>query len=560
MGDKVSIGQELGQVNEVGSSGQIASSDTSQIKQSKIAVEQAKSAYDLAQSSYDSLLISSAKDLQQAQISLEQARNSQGNLQVTTEEGLKSAQLGYENAQIASAQAKASLENRQKLATQSEKDVNENAEIAISSASSLASSIITNINGITGFDENNSVSVAYRNNLGALDANSYNDARTSYQLARDAYKEYSSASSSPSKTISERLSDTIALLQKVKDMADDVKYMLDKSISSSQLPASSATGPSLSGLQQSASGYQTQVTSSVSQLQAANQAVINTRLNNESTLDNLERVYELAQQQEQIAKQNLTNLQAGNVSQSDQASYGVTLAQNQYDTAKVKLDSQVASARTQLENAQLQYNNALIGLQNAYDNRLLVSPIEGIVTQKNVSDGESVAAGQVLAVVSQPDKIRIKFYVEQDNVSRITPGLRVQVATNDGKAREAIVAAVSPQADTISRRFLVEANLIEPDPSLYLGTVVSVKVNIIDQAQSGQSLAFLPISAIDITQNGSFVFVDEGGKAKRLPVTVEEVLGEWARVKIDAPAETMIIIEGNKRIKEGDMVSVSDKQ
>lgn len=555
VGDKVEIGQELGRIDDVNSSGQVSSTNTSQVQQAKIAVAQAKAAFDLAQSSYDSLLISSAKDLQQAKIALDQARNNQGNLATTTEESLKSAQLGYENAKIAAEQAKSALENRERLAAQSNKDAEDNAKIAISSASSLAGSVIIGTNNITGFDENNSVSVAYRSNLGALDANSYNDARSSYQQARDVYDEYLKASSTSD--VSTRLSDALEMLDMVKQMADDVKYMLDKSISSSLLPATSATGVSLASLQQTATGYQSQTTASVSQLQGANQALINTRLNNETTLDSLRRGYDLAKQQEEIAKQSLASLQAGNVSQSDQASFAVTLAQNQYDNAKVKLDSQIAASRTQLENAQFQYNNALIALQSAYDNRVLVSPIAGTVTRKDVSEGDSVSAGQVVAVISQPEKVKVRFYVEQESLSRITAGLPVQISTNDGKSRNAVIAAVSPQADAVSRRFLVEANLSEPDPSLYLGTVVSVKVVLVDQAQSGQNLAFLPISAIDITQNGSFIFIDENGAAKRLPVSVEEVLGEWARVKVEAPAETMIIVEGNKRIQEGDKVSAT---
>jgi RND family efflux transporter MFP subunit len=555
VGDKVEIGQELGHIDDVNSGGQIASGNTSQIKQAKIVAEQAKSSLDLAQSSYNSLLISSAKDLRQAEISLDQAKNGQSNLGITSGDSIKSAQLGYENAKIATAQAKSSLENRKKLANQAEKDVEDNAKIVVSSSSSLAGSIITGINNVTGFDENNSVSVAYRSNLGALDSNSYNDAKTAYQVARDAYQDYLSEDGTD---VSANLSRTIVLLQTVKDMADEVKYMFDKSVSSSLLPSSSVSGASLSGLQQAASGYQTQTNTSISQLQSANQSLINTNLNNDSTIDNLQRVYDLAKQQEEIAKQNLSNLEAGNVSQSDQAGFAVTLAQNQYDNLKVKIDSQIASSRTQLENAQLQYNNALITLQSAYDNRVLVSPISGTVTKKNVSNGEAVSAGELVAVISQPDKIKVQFYVEQEAVSRITAGLPVTIATNDGNEKEAIITAVSPQADAVSRRFLVEANLVEADSSLYLGTVVSVKAKITDEAQGGTGTAFLPISAVDISQSGQYIFIDEGGIAKKLPVSVEEVLGEWARLKIEAPVETMIIIDGNKRIQEGDSVSVSD--
>jgi hypothetical protein len=110
--------------------------------------------------------------------------------------------------------------------------------------------------------------------------------------------------------------------------------------------------------------YQTQINTVISQVKAAKQSLANVGLTNDSTLDSLEKAYELAKQQEALAAQNLTSLKAGNSSQKDQASFSADLAQNQYDNLKVKTNSQIAAARSQMESAQLQYVNAQVSLQN----------------------------------------------------------------------------------------------------------------------------------------------------------------------------------------------------
>ncbi|MFZ4648103.1 MAG: HlyD family efflux transporter periplasmic adaptor subunit [Patescibacteria group bacterium] len=551
VGDKVTLGQELAKIDDINSASyNPANFNSSQIKQAKLGVNQAQSAYQLARTSYNNLLISSVKDLKAAEITRDQAAKGQENLALTTVESLKSATLAYETSKIATEQARLTLENRKKLSVQGASDVSDNAEIAADSSANLCGTVISSVNAVAGFDEDNTVSVTYKTNLGALDSSTYSNASDAYKKAKSAYSAYLKKSFSNTEA---KVNETIILVQSTKAMIDSTKLMFEKTVSSSNLPQSSSTGVSLSGLQSSVSGFQSQINVALNQVNAAKQGLTNTTLNNDSLITTLEKSYELSKQQEASALQALTNLTTGNTSQTDQSQFVFTLAQNQYDNAKVKIESQIAAAKVQMENSESQYNNALLSLQSLYDIHSIISPIIGTITQK-ASNGDTVAPGQLVATISQTDKIKVKIFVEPENLAELKPGLLVVISSGE-KSLNGIISSISPQADSLTRRFPVEI-VLENTSALYLGTVVDVKIMVTKSVSGEVGSILLPLSALEVGQNGNNIMIVEGSKAKKIPVEVFGVLGELAKVKIsNYPPQTLIIIDGNKLVKEGDLVS-----
>ncbi|MFA5155545.1 MAG: efflux RND transporter periplasmic adaptor subunit [Patescibacteria group bacterium] len=553
VGDTVTLGQELAKIDDVNSADFNANNfNTNQIKQAKIAVSQAASAYELAKTNYNSSLLSSVKDLRSAEIARDQAAKNQSNLDITTAEALKSAQLAYETAQLATAAASSTLVNREKLAAQSAKDTATNADLAADSAASTAGTILTNINNFAAFDDkNNSNSVGYRASLGVLAPGSYDTAKAAYAAAKDAYTGYTAETFND---VNDQVAAAGRLAEQIKKLADDTKYLLDKSVPSSSLPLNAATGLSLSGLQAAAAGYQTQAAAALNQVNSASQALVNVSLNNATLLDSLRQALQIAQQQEASAKQNLANLQSGNTSQQNQAGFAASLAQNQYDNAKVKIEAQISAARTQLESTQLQYNNAVVALQSLYDAHSVIAPLDGTITKVFIADGQAVSAGQPIATVSQIKNLKVQFYVEAENLSEIKAGLPVQVADNNSQNYNGVIAAVSPQADSVSKRFLAEVKVADP-AGLLLGTVVTVNLDITRQAgRSG--LVILPLSSVTVGQNGSSIFINDNGRAKKITVTVQEVIGELAQVQVDLPSDALIITDGNRLLTDGEAISV----
>jgi RND family efflux transporter MFP subunit len=554
VGQTVSVGQSLAKIDEIGSAGFNAGGvNSNQVKQAIIATEQAQASYLLARSNYDNMLVSSAKDLRQAEIARDQAAKGQSNFDISASESLKSAELAYETAKIAAEQARLTMVNREKQLTQSVGDSRDNADLAASTAANTVSSVLTGINNLAGFDNNNVISISYRANLGALESSSYNQSDNAYQAAKDHYDQYLKQSFSD---VDVRIQSVLAMVEKTKLLADAAKYLFDKSIPSSNLPQSSAVGVSLTGLQSAASGYQAQLNALLAQVHGAEQALANVALNNDGTSDTLKQSYELAKKQEASAAQNLNNLKAGNNSQQDQAGFGVNLAQNQYENLQVKINSQIFAAKMQADTAQLQYNNASLSLQSLYDIHSLVSPIAGVVTQKLASNGDTVSAGQIVAIVSQTDSLKIKFFVEAEYILDMKLGKSVQVLSAEGKSYNGLISSVSAQADNATKRFQIEVQLDGEEKPL-LGTVVNVKISLSKSVDIGAGSVIVPLSSIEIGQNGNYLFLAENNIAKKVPVELQNVLGEMAQVKFQAADEALIIIGGNKFLHDGDSVEIT---
>jgi len=551
LGDRVEAGDILVKIDDISGTSYGTGFNAGPINQAKLASEQAGLAYKSAAATYQNLLASTQKDLNQAGIALAQAETSKGNTQEMTSDSMRTAQIAYETAKIATSQAKLSLDSRKTSADQTESDVYANTSLAATSVINASNTIITGINTLTGFDELNSVTVPYKDYLGARSAYSLYDAKNAYKDTKAYYEAFLGMKFD---SVEEKVSETVMLAKRVKELVDMVKLLFDNTITGSQLPQSSISGPSLSSLQSAVAGYQTSINGALTQIEAASQALANTQLNNSTSLDSLEKVYELAQQQEKSAKQNIENLKASSANQLDQAGFGQDQASNVYENTKIKLNSQVIGAKAQLDSAQLQYQNSLIALNNLTSNYQLLSPISGTVTQKLIEEGDTINPGQLLFVISKPGALKIQFYVDAFTLSFLEVGTPVTFKNTDGRSFAAKITALTSSADAVTKRFLVEA---EPDKSnldFAPGSVTDALLTISITPQDSSNI-LLPITAVEVSPNGSNIYVDEGGRAKQVPVTVVQIKGESAEIKTDLPANSLVIVEGNRLLHEGDYLT-----
>jgi RND family efflux transporter MFP subunit len=554
-GDKVRAGQVLARIDDTtaGASNRGSGFNASQIKQASIAASQAAASYQLARNNYQNLLESAQKDINQLEISKDQASQGKANIGITTNEALKSAEIAHETAKIAVEQARLSLENRKKSIGQSENDTSTNARTSGVTVANSARSIITGLNNILGFDTTKGLMINYKKNLGALDSASLTAANNDYNSALAASDAFESARFYDA---NREVDAAIDLANKTKVLVDSSKNVLENTFTSVDLPQNSLAGNSLNSLISAVNGYQAQINGILSQINGTKQSLLNAPINNSSSLDALEQAYELAKKQEAASLQNLNNLKAGNKSQLDAASFGVKAANNQLDASKSKIESQISVSRSQVEIAGLQYQNAVATLQSLYDIREAVSPIDGTITARMVDENETVSPGQTIAIVSQLAEIKLQFYVDQENLAGLKVGQSAKIADSDNAAYPAKITSITPQADSMTKRFLVEVVPDKKDPELFaLGTVMNVSLDIFKKSNSADSF-LLPLSSIEVSQNGNSIFIIKDSLAAKANVEILRVLGESAEIKSDLPADTIIVIDGNKSIKEGDEVSL----
>lgn len=453
---------------------------------------------------------------------------SKENISNTYAQSYKSAQIAYDTSRIATEQARVALENRKAISGQSGSDVSINADATADSVAATCVSIIDGINNITGLNDNKVVVVPYSYNLGALNQQSLINAKNSFAIALSKSDEYKK------KTFTnavDKIDALYTLSKSVQKLVGDTQILFQNTITSSSLPPISVTGSSLSSLQSAVVSYQSQISGAVSQINAAKQGITNTGLNNDATLDGLEKAYELAKEQENAAAQNLNNILASSKSQIDGA-------QSQIDS----LSGQASLARIQL------------------DNLTIKAPIAGTITQKMISAGDTVSVGSIVAVMSQTAKLKVQTYVDQIYVNSLQVGMPAVIADNNGNTFTGKVISVSPSADITTKRFLVEADFEDetvanlPNP----GIIVSISFDVIRSVNKLGSI-FLPITAVNVGQSESYIYLYDNGKAKKQVIDIISVDGENAEIFISStlPLDAKIITQGNRLIQDGDPVNIA---
>ncbi len=232
----------------------------------------------------------------------------------------------------------------------------------------------------------------------------------------------------------------------------------------------------------------------------------------------------------------------------------VELLEQQIKSLEKNLNSQLKAGKTQKEVAQLQEESAGLALKSLIESASPVATLDGFVTAKNVEEKEFVSPGQVLMTIADRSSLKITFYVSEDELANLNENMKITIVSNQNREVQAEISSIAPFADQASRRFLVEARLNEASSIIIPGTLVNVKVPK-QETMKEKNVFLLPLSIITVDQNENYVFTVESGKAKKSIVEIESIEGEKARVKIDLPEESEIVVEGNKFLNEGDEVA-----
>jgi HlyD family secretion protein len=109
----------------------------------------------------------------------------------------------------------------------------------------------------------------------------------------------------------------------------------------------------------------------------------------------------------------------------------------------VKQDVEVATAQINAVNASL--NQASIQL--AYTQ--LKSPMDGVITSRNIEPGETVNLGREVITISDLSRVDLKIFVDETEIGKVKPGQKVDVKvdTFPDKTYTGSVSFISPEGE-----------------------------------------------------------------------------------------------------------------
>ncbi|WP_374529632.1 HlyD family secretion protein [Novosphingobium sp.] len=157
--------------------------------------------------------------------------------------------------------------------------------------------------------------------------------------------------------------------------------------------------------------------------------------------------------------------------------------------AQIRSGELTAGRDAQIAQANAQVGAAEAGLRAQYQRRREIAPVapaKGVVEQTFYNPGEWVPANSPVVSVLPDDRRKLRFYVPQDRVAALRPGMTVHFSCDGcGDGRTATISYIAPRAEftppviysehaRAKLVFMVEAQLAPSDKPLPPGLPVEV--------------------------------------------------------------------------------------
>ncbi len=164
------------------------------------------------------------------------------------------------------------------------------------------------------------------------------------------------------------------------------------------------------------------------------------------------------------------------------------------------------------------------------------------------------AENTAITTVTQMDPVLVQFAVPERwlpeiraAMARGTPSVRAKAEADAAPHAEGSLVFVDSAVDTATGTILLKARFANAEFRLWPGQYVQVVL--VPRAQEDAITVAGP--AVQAGQAGRFVFVLDGGTARRRPVALVRTVGDRAVVSGELAAGEKVIVDGAQRVTEG---------
>ena len=186
--------------------------------------------------------------------------------------------------------------------------------------------------------------------------------------------------------------------------------------------------------------------------------------------------------------------------------------------SKVEYEQAAVDYQAQLENVRAQQANVNIA-QKADRDGTILSPISGVITKREVESGQTVAAGQTLFEIVDPNQLEIQAKLPSDMQAALKVGQKIEYTIQGNPAQlTAVLTRISPVADPASRQIEFFAQPNETINSLSIGSFV--EGSILSSTQINGQL--IPLDVIQNLKDKPYVWVIRQKKIEKVNLVILE--------------------------------------
>jgi len=228
-----------------------------------------------------------------------------------------------------------------------------------------------------------------------------------------------------------------------------------------------------------------------------------------------------------------------------------------------------ATPVTNLDNARTQadtFRAAIQADQAVLDNPkvqlsycTISAAISGRISAANVKVGNFVRSADLIpiATINQLSPIYVSFAVPQRYLPDIRTAIGAESATIDAtvpgsdKHASGAVSMIENAVDATTGMATVRATMPNEDELLWPGTLVNIRITL-----RQEQAVVVPSAAVQVSQQGSFVFVVKDSVAKVVPVTVGRVVGSDTIIESGLVGGEMVVTNGHLQLTDGARVTI----
>jgi len=197
--------------------------------------------------------------------------------------------------------------------------------------------------------------------------------------------------------------------------------------------------------------------------------------------------------------------------------------------------------------------NGVIVAKKDLRDALVVSPIDGVVSERYREPGEAGTVGKPVLRIDDLSVVEVSAFLPAVCYPEVVPGqAHMQVRVGDIDLGEQPVSYRSPTVNDTLRTFEVKCLVKDPPEGVAPGAMAEIRVVLERREGLG-----VPVGAVQRRQSGQVVFTIDGGKAvKRVVETALETDG-WIEVKGGGlEAGTPVVTMGQFLLDDGSEVAV----
>lgn len=283
---------------------------------------------------------------------------------------------------------------------------------------------------------------------------------------------------------------------------------------------------------------------------------------NQQTLLQMKTAYEQAKVSYEQSEKDLSNskqlFEIGAVSQGD-----LDLIQNRYDLSKQQLDSAKTNyelyqnnggpeiinvSKAQYEQAQAAYNIAL----NQLSNMMIKSPINGIVSQKNINIGEMASSAMTAIVVSDTSKLVADIYIPERLINKVKLNQSIDVTINSlgDKKLSGEVTLINPVIDSKTKNYQVKIKILDSSNELKAGMFAKIKL----ANEYKENIIAVPNQTIVSENDMYYVLRVRNNKVDKTAVKLGISNDEITEITEGINDGDKVILEGQSFLENGEIV------